>query len=195
MLTLANLITLFRIIVLVPAFVVAFLYLDSNPLMPWIAFSIFTFAAILDAVDGFVARAFHQKTHLGAFLDPLADKLLVTLVYILGVRHGIPMYVTALVVSRDLLIVLGWASLHYFERDAEIRPILLSKLNTACQFVTASLILLDIATTAGGARLFPPPILTYAFHLTVLTTLTSGVAYVAVWSKRMGGFIRPAEKI
>lgn len=188
MLTVANLITLFRIVVLVPAFVVSFLYISGHPLMPWAVFFIFTLAAVLDGVDGFVARAFKQKSHLGAFLDPLADKLLVTMVYFLGVGYGIPLYVTVLVISRDIMIVLGWASLRYFSRDAEIRPIWLSKLNTVCQFVTAIIFLMGIAMPSNAW--FPPNILKFSLHLTVLTTIVSGIAYVSVWSKRMGGFTR-----
>src|SRR3990167_4786782 len=144
MLTTANLITVFRI-ALVPAFSAAFLYMAENPILRWVVFCLFTLAAVLDAVDGFVARAFRQKSAVGAFLDPLADKLLVTMVYLLGVPYGIPLYVTVAVISRDVLIVLGWALLHYFGRDAGIRPLWISKVNTACQFITAGLFLLDIA--------------------------------------------------
>ena len=187
MLTAANLITLFRI-TLVPAFVVLFMYMPGNPVMAWVVFFIFTCGAVLDAVDGFVARAFKQQTALGAFLDPLADKLLVTMVYILGVRYGIPVYVTVLVISRDFLIVLGWVLLHYFDRDAEIRPIWISKINTACQFVTAILVLMDIALANGGG--VRAAVLQVSLIVTVITTVASGGAYFAVWYKRMGGFTR-----
>lgn len=187
MLTTANLITLFRI-ALVPAFVVSFMYMSASPILKWTVFAIFTVAAVLDAVDGLVARAFNQKTHLGAFLDPLADKLLMTMVYILGVQYGIPLYVTVLVVSRDLLIVLGWASLYYFDRDTDIRPIWVSKLNTTCQFVTAILVLLDIAMETSGG--LPDRLLNASLALTVMTTLISGGACFADWYKRMGGFSR-----
>lgn len=187
MLTAANLITLFRI-ALVPVFVLAFMYMPGHPHMPWIVFMIFTAGAALDAVDGAVARAFRQKSQLGAFLDPLADKLLVTMVYILGVNYGIPLYVTVLVVSRDLLIVMGWVALYYFERDYEIRPIWISKVNTACQFVTAILVLLDIAMAGAGG--LTDDVLSAALAVTVATTLISGGACFVVWYKRMGGFTR-----
>lgn len=185
MLTTANLITLFRI-VLVPVFVGTFLYMGEIPDGPWMVFFLFTLAAALDAVDGFVARVFHQKTRLGAFLDPLADKLLMTMVYILGVNYGIPLYVTILVVSRDLLIVLGWTLLYYFEQDREIRPMLISKINTTCQFITAILVLLNIATSGG----VPENLLKTALGITVGTTIVSGIACFADWYKRMGGFTR-----
>ena len=187
MLTAANLITLFRI-GLLPAFVVCFMYMKSNPAMTWIALMIFTLAAVLDAVDGFVARAFRQQTRLGAFLDPLADKLLVTLVYILGVKYGIPLYVTVLVLSRDILIVIGWGALHVFDRDAEIRPIWISKVNTVVQFVTAILVLLDIALAPAGG--LPGRVISAALLLTVATTLISGGACFVEWYRRMGGFTR-----
>lgn len=187
MLTTANLITLFRI-ALIPAFVVSFIYMPGHPAIRWAGFLIFTLAAVLDAVDGFVARVFRQKTQLGAFLDPLADKLLMTIVYILGVGYGIPHYVTVLVVSRDVLIVLGWAALFYFDRDTDIRPIWISKFNTACQFVTACLFLLTLAQSPENAGL--DGILKIALNVTVGTTLISGGACFADWYKRMGGFTR-----
>ena len=187
MLTAANLITLFRIS-LVPLFVASFLYIDRLRFGPWFAFLIFTVAAVLDAVDGLVARAFNQKSQLGAFLDPLADKLLMTMVYILGTKYGIPLYVTILVVSRDLLIVLGWASLFYFERDTEIRPMMVSKFNTTCQFVTAILILFNIALSESGG--LPQGILNAALIVTTLTTVVSGIACFGEWYNRMGGFTR-----
>jgi cardiolipin synthase len=121
-------------------------------------------------------------------LDPLADKLLLTMVYILGVQYGIPLYVTVLVLSRDFLIVLGWVLLHYFDRNAEIRPIWISKLNTACQFIMAILVLLNIALSKEGG--VPDVALQGALAVTVITTLASGGAYFAVWYKRMGGFTR-----
>ncbi len=187
MLTTANLITLFRI-AMVPAFVLSFIYMPGRPAIRWAGFLIFTVAAVLDAVDGFVARMFRQKSQLGAFLDPLADKLLMTTVYVLGVGYGIPHYVSVLVVSRDVLIVIGWASLYYFDRDTEIRPIWISKFNTACQFVTACLFLLNIAlSTEGGV---PEGFLKIALNVTVSTTLISGAACFADWYKRMGGFTR-----
>lgn len=187
MLTAANLITLFRI-ALVPAFVGSFIYIDSHPLMPKAVLLIFTTAAVLDGVDGFVARAFRQKTDLGAFLDPLADKLLVTMVYILGVGYGIPRYVTVAVISRDLLIVMGWALLHYFRRDAGIRPLWISKVNTVCQFVTAVIVLLNVARIPGSV--VPADFLFMACWITMAMTIASGIACFVEWYKRMGGFTR-----
>lgn len=187
MLTTANLITLFRI-ALVPAFVMGFMYMPGRPWIAWLVFFIFTLGAVLDAVDGFVARVFNQKTQLGAFLDPLADKLLMTMVYILGVQYGIPLYVAVLVVSRDLLIVMGWALLYYFECDTEIRPVWISKFNTTCQFLTAILVLMDIATASTGG--LPAHVLNIALAVVVATTLMSGAACFLDWSKRMGGLTR-----
>ncbi len=185
MLTVANLITLFRIS-LIPVFVMCFVYIGAHPNMPAVVLLTFTVAAMLDAVDGMVARVFRQKTDLGAFLDPLADKLLVTMVYILGVGYGIPLYVTVVVISRDLLIVLGWGLLHYFKRDAEIRPMWISKVNTACQFVTAIIVLFNLAVPFNRSE----AILMTACWITMATTLVSGAACYVEWYKRMGGYTR-----
>lgn len=190
MLTVANLITLFRI-ALVPVFVLTFVYSNRHGTLPWLSLGIFSTAAILDGVDGFVARVFNQKTKLGAFLDPLADKLLVTMVYIIGTRYGIPVYITVLVVSRDLLIVVGWVALFYFDRDAEIRPIRISKVNTVCQFLTAGLFLLHLATSDNGG--IPAHIMQGAFYIVLGTTLLSTTAYFFEWYRRMGGFTREAD--
>ena len=187
MLTAANLITLFRI-ALIPVFVICFLYIPAHPQMPWVVLLIFTLAAAPDAVDGFVARAFRQKTQLGAFLDPLADKLLVTMVYILGIGYGIPRVVTVVIISRDLLIVLGWGALYFFDRDTEIRPIWISKVNTTCQFITAILTLVNITQAHQGG--INHVFFVFAWGTTVTTTVVSGIAMFADWYKRMGGFTR-----
>lgn len=104
--TLANLLSLFRLI-LIPFFVMAVIYGHADA-----AFYIFIVAGVTDALDGFIARFFHQKSVLGAFLDPMADKLLITSAFIVlaipepGVPFPIPVWLPILIISRDVLIVL-----------------------------------------------------------------------------------------
>ena len=76
-----------------------------------LAFLIFVLAGISDAVDGYLAKRFDWRTELGAYLDPLADKLLIVSIYIaLGVRGELPLWLIIMVVSRDILIVAGGAA-------------------------------------------------------------------------------------
>ena len=102
MLNLPNFISVARII-LVPLFII----LSINQEFGW-AFFIFVVAAISDAVDGLLARLLQQRTVLGSYLDPAADKLLTTSAYvILAVLNIIPGWLAVIVVSRDVIIILG----------------------------------------------------------------------------------------
>ncbi|WP_260706537.1 CDP-alcohol phosphatidyltransferase family protein [Edaphobacter flagellatus] len=125
-----NLLTLLRL------FVVPFIVneiLDGNfPL----AFALFLFAGITDALDGLLARALSQKTTLGQYLDPIADKLLLSTLF-LALTHVslIPRYVTVLVFSRDLGILLISTVLFATGTLRDFRPSLLGKLNTLVQIL------------------------------------------------------------
>ena len=131
-----NLITLARIL-LVPVVVWA---IATGQM--YFAFLLFLAAGISDAVDGFLAKRFGMKTELGAYLDPLADKVLIVSIYVaLGITSVIPLWIVILVVSRDIMIVgaiiLSWL----IDRPVQIRPHMISKVNTAAQIVFAGLVL------------------------------------------------------
>ena len=99
-LSIPNLITLARIL-LVP--VVVWAIATGNM---YLAFLLFLAAAISDAVDGFLAKRFGMMTELGAYLDPLADKVMIVSIYVtLGITAVIPLWIVILVVSRDFMIV------------------------------------------------------------------------------------------
>ncbi|HEY4140683.1 MAG TPA: CDP-alcohol phosphatidyltransferase family protein, partial [Pseudolabrys sp.] len=131
-----NLITLGRIL-LVPIVVWA---ISSGTM--WIAFVLFVVAGISDAVDGFLAKRYNMTTELGRYLDPLADKALIVSIYLaLGINGTIPRWLVILVVSRDILIV-GGIMLSWLMGDPlKIKPLWVSKLNTAAQIVFACLVL------------------------------------------------------
>ncbi len=123
-----NLITVLRIL-LVPVVVWA---IATGRMQ--LAFLLFLAAAISDAVDGFLAKRFGMKTELGAYLDPLADKVLIVSIYVtLGITGVIPLWIVILVVSRDFMIlgaiILSWV----VDRPVEIRPHPVSKFNTGVQ--------------------------------------------------------------
>ena len=170
-----NLITIGRI-VLVPIVVWAI----SSGAMGW-AFVLFLAAGVSDGVDGFLAKRFNMTTVLGAYLDPLADKALLVSIYItLGVNDEVPRWLVILVVSRDIMILGGLLLAWVLGNPMTVKPLIVSKLNTAAQIVLASVVL---GTLGLGYEL---PRVTLA--LTVVVALTTGLsiaAYVSQWLRHM----------
>jgi len=133
-----NILTIIRIL-LVPLFII-FLLKD----MFHFALLVFTVAAISDGLDGLFARYLDQRTLLGAYLDPLADKLLLTSAFVvLAVIKIVPAWLAVVVISRDILIVLGIAIFAMVDISIEIRPRITSKCTTVCQILTIFFLLLD----------------------------------------------------
>jgi cardiolipin synthase (CMP-forming) len=138
--TTANKITILRIL-LVPFFVVQVLYYVSGA-GEWhrfLALAAFAIAALSDGIDGFIARRFNQRSELGAILDPLADKLLlVSGIVLLSLRHEeylpqLPLSLTATVISRDVLLLLGLVVIHYVGGKVIVRPHFTGKIATVLQ--------------------------------------------------------------
>jgi cardiolipin synthase (CMP-forming) len=174
-LSIPNLITLGRIL-LVPIVVWA---IASGAM--WIAFVLFLGAGLSDAVDGYLAKRFNMTTELGAYLDPLADKALIVSIYItLGIYGLIPGWLVILVVSRDIMIV-GAVMLSWLVgTPVKVKPLLVSKLNTAAQIVFACVVL----GTLGFA--YPlPKVSLVLMALVAALTLLSVAAYVAEWVRHM----------
>jgi cardiolipin synthase len=180
LLTLPNWITFGRI-VCVP-FVVAALLMGK----PENALIFFMVAAISDALDGFIARYTKTRSHLGAYLDPIADKLLFLGTFLtLGYLNIIPVWLIVLSIYRDLTIVLGIGILKYYKVSFEISPLLISKINTFVQSVVVIAFLVIQAFT-----LQCPLILMVAYALVYLNTLTlliSGVGYIRQGLQRLEG--------
>ena len=131
MLNLPNFLSVARI-VLIPLFVIALI----NQLFGWALF-IFVAAAVTDAVDGLLARLLHQRTILGSYLDPAADKLLTATSFVtLAILGILPGWLAVIVISRDVMIILGIMILFLTSHALEIRPSLASKLTTTLQFCT-----------------------------------------------------------
>ncbi len=111
-----------------------------------VAFAVFLAAGVSDAVDGFLAKRFGMASELGAHLDPLADKALIVSIYVsLGITGAIPRWIVILVVSRDILIIGGVMFAWFLGRPMNVKPLLVSKLNTAAQIVFACLVLGSLA--------------------------------------------------
>ena len=164
--TIPNLITILRII-LVPIFVI---YMISDRTLG--ALIIFIIASISDALDGFLARVFHQKSNLGAHLDPLADKILLMTAYItLAILKMIPSWLAVLAISRDVIILLGVLILYLNRYPVKIHPSLLSKATTCMQVATILVVLSHGYLNIEFLRI-------YAFWLVALLTIASGLQYI-----------------
>src|ERR1700752_121174 len=125
-LSIPNLITLARIL-LVPVVVWA---IASNQML--FAFMLFAAAGVSDAVDGFLAKRFGMASELGKYLDPLADKVLIVVIYVsLGIVDALPRWLVILVVSRDLLIVGGVIFSWIVNKPVGVKPHMISKINKA----------------------------------------------------------------
>jgi cardiolipin synthase len=175
-LSIPNLITLGRIL-LVPVVVWA---IASGQML--FAFLLFAAAGVSDAVDGFLAKRFGMTSEIGAYLDPLADKVLIVSIYIsLGIVDVLPRWLVILVVSRDLLIVGGVMLSWVVRKPVSVKPHPVSKANTAAQLLLVGLVLasLGFGFDAGWA-------LTLAIAAVAALTLASVALYLREWVQHMG---------
>lgn len=169
--TLPNLITLFRIL-LVPLVVWALLVGEYS-----LAFVAFLVAGVSDGVDGYIARRFDQRSELGAYLDPVADKaLLVATFVVLGILEELPIWLVVLVVSRDALIMGAIMIALLMGTPIAIRPLFVSKTNTAVQI---ALVVWTLAELAWGTRV--PAIHATLIGVATVLTVLSGLAYLREW--------------
>lgn len=144
-----------------------------------LALGLFALAGASDGVDGWLARRMGWQSRLGAFLDPLADKLMMLHAYgTLAWLGLLPPWLAVLVVGRDLLIAGGALAYRRCCGRIEPAPLLLSKLNTLVQIGFVLLLLCWLAFGVLGPLLGP------GMLLVCLTTLSSGAAYVWVWGRK-----------
>lgn len=132
-----NLLTLTRL------FIIPFLVITILDGRSELAFALFLVAGVSDGFDGLMARVLSQRTRLGEYLDPIADKLLLsTLFLVLTHVNLVPRYVTVLVFSRDLGILLISTLLYVTNVLRDFRPSLLGKLNTAVQILGVTVVMI-----------------------------------------------------
>jgi cardiolipin synthase len=184
-LTVANQLTLLRM-GLAPLLVV--LVLQGR--MGW-ALAVFVIAGVTDALDGLIARLGGQQTTLGAMLDPVADKVLMTSSFIAltwggGVALAIPVWLTVVILSRDAIIIVSVAIVNLTLGRRIFYPSLLGKLATVAQLLTVGFVLLANALGRGEALLRP------LFIATLALTVASALHYVYLASTRGPG--RPPEE-
>lgn len=139
------------------------------------AILVFTVAGISDGLDGFIARCYNQRTELGAYLDPIADKFLLMASFItLGIQLHIPGWLAIIVISRDIVIVMGIAVLAVMDIKVQIRPSLISKITTFAQLTTVFLTLLYPEIPAE------PLVKHMMFWITAVLTTLSGLHYIVI---------------
>jgi cardiolipin synthase (CMP-forming) len=170
-----NLITIARIL-LVPLTV--WLIISGEYML---AFGAFVAAGISDGVDGFIAKRFNQRTELGAYLDPIADKALLVSVYVsLGMLKFLPAWLVILVVTRDVLIVgavmLAWV----LDKPMRVAPSIASKVNTAGQIILIIVVLGLLSVDA-----MPQDTLLAGYICVGILTFGSGALYMWAWLKHM----------
>jgi cardiolipin synthase (CMP-forming) len=175
---LPNLITLGRVILV--------------PLVFWLlitgqtqgAFFAFIVAGVSDAVDGWLAKSFGWTTELGAYLDPLADKLLIVSIFLaLGVDGKLPLWLVVAVVSRDILIVIAVMLSWLLGNPVRIHPLIVSKANTLAQIVLAATVLAD-----EGFKLGLSEVRFVLVWVTGALTIASLAAYLHSWLLHMSGY-------
>lgn len=163
---------------MVPAVVYALLLGEMLP-----AFVMFVIAGVSDGVDGFIARHYNQQSELGAYLDPIADKLLLVSVFImLAILGYLPQWLVVLVVSRDVLIVIAVILSSLMTRPVQVNPLFVSKANTALQIALASVVLAELAfgVTFVGLSLA-------LIYCVAALTILSTAAYLRFWLDHMAG--------
>lgn len=145
------------------------------------AFIVFVIAGVSDAVDGLLARRFNWQTELGAYLDPLADKLLIVSIFVaLGVRGDLPSWLVVAVVSRDVLILLAIIVSWLMAKPIKIAPLSVSKATTVAQLALAALVLADegFLLSLGIYR-------EGLVWITAVLTVASLAAYLRSWLTHM----------
>lgn len=171
---LANKISIARII-LIPFFIASIVYARLD-----IALIIFIFAVISDGADGFIARTLDQKTELGTMLDPLADKLLLLSAYVcLSLVNTIPSwlkmppYVPIIIISRDVIIVMGSIVIYLIRGELNISPSAVGKITTFFQMITIVSVLAQYKYS------------NIVWNTAIILTIISGIDYIIKGSRTL----------
>ena len=182
MLNLANKLSIFRILLIPPFIATIMYYAPERDFLRILAIAIFLLAIFTDALDGYLARIKRQRTQLGTFLDPLADKLLLITAFIcLSIVKTLPPqfklapWIVITVISRDAIIVLGSAIIFMASGKLNVSPTMLGKITTSLQMGTVLAVLLQL-------KIFSPIMYTMIFF-----TVLSGLDYIRIGSRLFNG--------
>jgi cardiolipin synthase len=142
---------------------------------------ILVICGVSDGLDGLIARVFKQKSRLGSYLDPLADKIILVSAFIaLSIRGFLPSWLSVTVISRDVLILIGVIILYITGVDLNIKPVFSSKITTCFQFATVIAVL-------SGEYLTPfQEYYVYLYYATAIFTIISFLQYLYQWLKMIG---------
>lgn len=183
---LPNKFTLARLL-LTPIFVLSILYYNrgDNLFLTNLPLIIFLIAIMTDAVDGFIARRYHQRTSLGIVLDPIADKFLLIVVFItlaftktIPADFRIPPWVLIIVLTRDIFILLGASIIYFIFEYVEFKPSIIGKVTTVFQMATVLSILLRF------------PYSHIIWTMTAALTVLSGIHYLIRTNRILNGKAR-----
>jgi cardiolipin synthase len=170
MLNLPNFLTLIRILT-IPFFLVELsAHRYANALI------IFIVGGVTDFLDGFAARLLKQQTALGAYLDPVADKLLVITSFVmLGLKGGIPPWFAVIVVSRDFLILFGYGVIYFLvQKRFPVKPSVIGKWSTMLQLLTLGVAL----ALLHNPEIVSPAVRDVLIAATAVATVISGLEYL-----------------
>lgn len=136
-----------------------------------IALLLFLLQAVTDLLDGFIARVWSKKTDLGAFLDPIADKtMLVAAFVMLTIKDIVPLWLTILVILKDVVVAGGFLFLYRLARTAKPLPTIFGKIATTFQIITIPCVLWPVTS----------PLSVYCFFVTAFFTALAGLHYIYV---------------
>ena len=169
-----NIITAFRFLLVPP---VVILLLQDRFAAALVVFGV---AGLSDGLDGFLAKRYDWRSRLGGLLDPLADKLLLVSSFLtLGWLGWIPLWLVALVILRDLVIVTGAIFYHMRIEQLEAEPTMASKLNTVTQILLVLAVMFSL-----GIKTLPAQWIDILLYSVLATTLWSGFDYIWIWGRR-----------
>jgi cardiolipin synthase len=146
-------------------------------------------AGLSDALDGFAARRLDALSRLGAMLDPIADKVLITVTFVcLAAVELAPWYLAVAVIARDLVIVIGAACYYHFIGPFEFAASGLSKSNMVIQISYCVLVLLSQVVAN-----IPPELILFGSAVVLFLAAASGVDYVMSWTIKALELRKPKE--
>ena len=174
-----NIITVLRILLVLPT---AWLLWHSRYSE---AFVLAVIAGASDALDGFLARRFNWLSRFGAAMDPVADKLLVIVLFVVFTLQGhLPLWLAVLVIMRDVVILSGAGFYRLFFEPINFSPTFVSKANTALQLVTLGLLLFGLCEFGMVSELAMRVVNPFCFAALAVLGVWSGVDYVVTWGRR-----------
>lgn len=171
---LPNTITVIRLILVIP---IVWSLLTGHYQL---AFYLFVIAGVSDGLDGFLARKLNCISQFGALVDPLSDKLLMVLTYLtLGYLGHLPCWLVAIVIGRDLIIIIGGVAYRVFIEEPVYKATFISKLNTVLQLALVVFVLFNQVYT-----LIPMQFIDICIYIVAFTTVYSFLDYVWIWGRR-----------